>query len=119
MLVVDLSFPSSSPSHLLYRPPPLRVLHSFPTRRSSDLTLPCGSFVILHEIELDDAEVRRNGAEEFRFRRDRNAESEFLRDRKSTRLNSSHVSTSYAVFCLKKKTSYTTQTLAFHKARDE
>src|SRR5207249_5785820 len=27
-----------------------------------------------------------------------------LGDRKSTRLNSSHVSTSYAVFCLKKKT---------------
>src|SRR6266513_3541005 len=26
------------------------------------------------------------------------------RDRKSTRLNSSHVSSSYAVFCLKKKT---------------
>src|SRR5690242_21415214 len=26
-------------------------------------------------------------------------------DRKSTRLNSSHMSTSYAVFCLKKKTS--------------
>ena len=25
------------------------------------------------------------------------------RDRKSTRLNSSHVATSYAVFCLKKK----------------
>src|SRR5438067_5501513 len=28
------------------------------------------------------------------------------RDRKSTRLNSSHVSISYAVFCLKKKTNY-------------
>src|SRR5690606_30395088 len=28
---------------------------------------------------------------------------EFLRDRKSTRLNSSHVKISYAVFCLKKK----------------
>src|SRR5437868_10664168 len=28
---------------------------------------------------------------------------EDLRDRKSTRLNSSHVSISYAVFCLKKK----------------
>src|SRR5436309_5399124 len=27
-----------------------------------------------------------------------------IRDRKSTRLNSSHVKTSYAVFCLKKKT---------------
>src|SRR5699024_12015080 len=28
---------------------------------------------------------------------------EFIKDRKSTRLNSSHVSISYAVFCLKKK----------------
>src|SRR5699024_11315292 len=28
---------------------------------------------------------------------------EYFRDRKSTRLNSSHVSISYAVFCLKKK----------------
>src|SRR5699024_11319565 len=30
-----------------------------------------------------------------------------LQDRKSTRLNSSHVSISYAVFCLKKKTKNT------------
>src|SRR6266513_5266241 len=30
----------------------------------------------------------------------------FSRDRKSTRLNSSHVSISYAVFCLKKKNQY-------------
>src|SRR5207249_12308417 len=35
--------------------------------------------------------------------RDRGAQLH-LRDRKSTRLNSSHVSSSYAVFCLKKKT---------------
>src|SRR5438309_8363698 len=32
-------------------------------------------------------------------------ESEDVADRKSTRLNSSHSSISYAVFCLKKKTS--------------
>src|SRR5699024_11367190 len=32
------------------------------------------------------------------------------RDRKSTRLNSSHVSISYAVFCLKKKINNTTHT---------
>src|SRR5699024_2549273 len=32
--------------------------------------------------------------------------TEGLEDRKSTRLNSSHVSISYAVFCLKKKNSY-------------
>src|SRR5690606_39907284 len=31
-------------------------------------------------------------------------------DRKSTRLNSSHVKISYAVFCLKKKTTHTRQT---------
>src|SRR5690625_5661054 len=31
------------------------------------------------------------------------------RDRKSTRLNSSHVAISYAVFCLKKKNDHSTQ----------
>src|SRR2546430_9284851 len=31
------------------------------------------------------------------------------RDRKSTRLNSSHIAISYAVFCLKKKIKYTTK----------
>src|SRR5690554_7440891 len=33
-------------------------------------------------------------------------EKKFTRDRKSTRLNSSHVRISYAVFCLKKKKKY-------------
>src|SRR3712207_6971482 len=32
-----------------------------------------------------------------------------IRDRKSTRLNSSHANISYAVFCLKKKINYRTQ----------
>src|SRR5690625_7014287 len=35
----------------------------------------------------------------------------FTGDRKSTRLNSSHVAISYAVFCLKKKTKSITSTL--------
>src|SRR5438034_4780312 len=35
----------------------------------------------------------------------------WLKDRKSTRLNSSHTVISYAVFCLKKKTQDTQQTL--------
>src|SRR3989442_2940915 len=34
-----------------------------------------------------------------------------IRDRKSTRLNSSHVRISYAVFCLKKKTIYPSHSL--------
>src|SRR5690606_41690092 len=37
--------------------------------------------------------------------RDGRLEYEAAQDRKSTRLNSSHVKISYAVFCLKKKTS--------------
>src|SRR5436309_12724766 len=36
------------------------------------------------------------------------------RDRKSTRLNSSHVKISYAVFCLKKKKKIITTKNAFH-----
>src|SRR3712207_7964371 len=34
------------------------------------------------------------------------SEGVFQQDRKSTRLNSSHANISYAVFCLKKKTTY-------------
>src|SRR5256885_8316098 len=37
-----------------------------------------------------------------------------LRDRKSTRLNSSHLVISYAVFCLKKKKQYYTTTTQHH-----
>src|SRR3712207_6944391 len=36
------------------------------------------------------------------------ADAKEARDRKSTRLNSSHANISYAVFCLKKKKNYTT-----------
>src|SRR5690606_42134081 len=39
----------------------------------------------------------------------RGFESLLLQDRKSTRLNSSHVKISYAVFCLKKKTKKTSK----------
>src|SRR5204862_2053486 len=40
-----------------------------------------------------------------------------IRDRKSTRLNSSHVEISYAVFCLKKKTSAKSCESERHKGR--
>src|SRR5690349_22041776 len=39
----------------------------------------------------------------FRTHWNRSTEAQLLEDRKSTRLNSSHVEISYAVFCLKKK----------------
>src|SRR2546421_1754796 len=46
---------------------------------------------------------RRRGAVPIRFRAARAARGGSGRDRKSTRLNSSHDQISYAVFCLKKK----------------
>src|SRR5947208_6218249 len=68
------------------------VLHSFPTRRSSDLDA---------RVEQDEPErhlARRRQREERR------------QDRKSTRLNSSQQIISYAVFCLKTKTKVTNKT---------
>src|SRR5438067_9346708 len=79
----------------------LPQLHSFPTRRSSDLhpsqlyeALCEGLLLFLLLLVAERRGVRhRPGI----------VSGLFLIDRKSTRLNSSHVSISYAVFCLKKK----------------
>src|SRR5438128_8082062 len=76
-----------------------RDLHSFPTRRSSDLH-PRRRDRQLGETDADGVVhgVGDGGG-----------------DRKSTRLNSSHGSISYAVFCLKKK-KLVPDTLAIHRA---
>src|SRR3712207_6985623 len=47
-----------------------------------------------------------------RVARDRDPDA--ARDRKSTRLNSSHANISYAVFCLKKKTNHRFHTVLTH-----
>src|SRR5690606_40811655 len=95
-------------------------LHSFPTRRSSDLDK-AGLAEAIAAVratrsmdELDgwlpahaSAHLRSGAEMTARFRRYPGAISNGLRiaadcalDRKSTRLNSSHVKISYAVFCL-------------------
>src|SRR5207253_9865916 len=91
-----------------------RDAHSFPTRRSSDLRRPppggaehcdrarharrgCRARAALR---LAEGRPRRPRPAD---RRRRRAVLRLLPDRKSTRLNSSHVAISYAVFCLKKK----------------
>src|SRR5690242_21491949 len=93
-------------SLFLYCSAPPRHLHSFPTRRSSDLVLrqradrpgrphrvdadPLPGRVVHRDLEVGRClDQDRRGGEQG--------------DRKSTRLNSSHMSISYAVFCLKKK----------------
>src|SRR5699024_11813453 len=92
-----------------------RVLHSFPTRRSSDLANGsfCGAnlgFCLsltgrydLWILNSDDPLDPANSENSIRFFEARSPDKFWVRDRKSTRLNSSHVSISYAVFCLKKK----------------
>src|SRR5690606_40623378 len=85
------------------RRPPTSTL--FPYRRSSDLHHVDRR---LHLVEpVLQAPPHRGGAVVEPLPED------LLQDRKSTRLNSSHVKISYAVFCLKKKT----QTASCHSWR--
>src|SRR5688572_33431916 len=72
-----------------------RDLHSFPTRRSSDLPVPGDTPSSFAE--------RAAGLPERRLVELAAYAPQWARDRKSTRLNSSHSQISYAVFCLKKK----------------
>src|SRR5438309_7922820 len=76
-------------------------LYSFPTRRSSDLTLQARPEVF-EAIGVDRAVHVGFGVVDHRVNVPALAHA-VIRDRKSTRLNSSHSSSSYAVFCLKKK----------------
>src|SRR5690606_41853673 len=95
-----------------------RELHSFPTRRSSDLGNQgdAGKGRAAHELgpgQQHDRPAREIGVDRVGFeaglagiddeRKIVRVASDQGVDRKSTRLNSSHVKNSYAVFCLKKK----------------
>src|SRR5438876_7754550 len=75
-----------------------RNLHSFPTRRSSDLSRGGDGGQAFSGGARARIDSRAGGAD-WRHRVFDPARG----DRKSTRLNSSHPSISYAVFCLKKK----------------
>src|SRR5207302_9403990 len=102
---------------LLYPSRTLRDLYSFPTRRSSDLDrfhMPLGecmtaSFRRLLQRLLNPRGTIPSNPEPQPLQDERCAPARKTRgrtafvDRKSTRLNSSHVKISYAVFCLKKK----------------
>src|SRR5690606_41139144 len=103
---------SHSPSRLSLSVPHLH-LHSFPTRRSSDLTqqqLADKVGIKFQQIQKYETGMNRVSASRLWDVADALGVSIsyfwicWNLDRKSTRLNSSHVKISYAVFCLKKKT---------------
>src|SRR5690606_41560081 len=92
-----------------------RVLRSFPTRRSSDLRPLLAVGRRREDGAGEDGEGQGEGGRGPRTtaraaagtgpgRASRARTAELSEDRKSTRLNSSHVKISYAVFCLQKKT---------------
>src|SRR5437879_9535953 len=84
---------------LLPRPPPRSTLFPYTTLfRSRDMSADC-----VHIVELRGRNVARARAVWSDTRRTGGALPHRARDRKSTRLNSSHRCISYAVFCLKKK----------------
>src|SRR5207244_10822151 len=80
-----------------------RDLHSFPTRRSSDLAFERVLHVGAGVRGRREASVLAGGEELLQVTDDAGCEAVLAEDRKSTRLNSSHQIISYAVFCLKKK----------------
>src|SRR5206468_6036816 len=95
----------------ILRPPPTPTLFPYTTLfRSDELRLhhsPPGQIPVqigLHqEIAAGAIQRHRNLVREFDPRRPDRMPFTCWRDRKSTRLNSSHDQISYAVFCLKKK----------------
>src|SRR5207302_7604749 len=88
------------PFFLFYCCGPIRDLHSFPTRRSSDLFADAYDKLLRATDGLDLARDLLAGVRDYHQAK---VAGQVESDRKSTRLNSSHVKISYAVFCLKKK----------------
>src|SRR5438067_13097759 len=91
-----LTYPSSSFFFLLIRRPPRSTLFPYTTLFRS---APSGEMRMRARLAVGIAVVIACLGLPGRYGGPAGAES----DRKSTRLNSSHVSISYAVFCLKKK----------------
>src|SRR5207253_4107578 len=95
--------------------PDHRDLHSFPTRRSSDLLASINPKPLIDALSPGKGTMKNRGLGRKAFSKaigklgrkadlgHQDERGSAGGDRKSTRLNSSHVAISYAVFCLKKK----------------
>src|SRR5256885_5539679 len=95
---------------MIRRPPrstlfPYTTLFRSQPRENGGLRYSSGSFTFIHRLQRCGAcEPRQcKAVEENNSDGEHTAQRSSHRDRKSTRLNSSHLVISYAVFCLKKK----------------
>src|SRR5699024_12747325 len=112
--LMPLSSSSMNTMSLLSGHPRFQYLYSFPTRRSSDLDMQIltNTLRIANQINdyIQNERSKKGKLDNYRYMYDPNHDRYFhVKDRKSTRLNSSHVSISYAVFCLKKKNKKTSR----------
>src|SRR5690242_21187555 len=91
------------------RRPPRSTLFPYTTLFRSERRIPARDAhadIIVQDVDAAPAHARGlDHRGERRLPGDVRLERDALADRKSTRLNSSHMSISYAVFCLKKKRS--------------
>src|SRR5690606_42096488 len=95
-----------------------RDLHSFPTRLSSDLPLldrmdviRLSGYIAEEKVAIAKAHLWPKLLKRVNLKASQLSITDAALDRKSTRLNSSHVKISYAVFCLKKKKKITEKIL--------
>src|SRR5205807_9098506 len=102
-MIVSSSSSYTYLSFFLYSPAHHRDLHSFPTRRSSDLLRFMKRPARVSELDVVSFSSPPSNGFCWWGSGCNLWPSVMQADRKSTRLNSSHLVISYAVFCLKKK----------------
>src|SRR5690348_17663926 len=92
----------------MIRRPPRSTLFPYTTLFRSRVLLPAATVLVDEKIHSFRAALRL-GVDHHFGGDPQHLDSTLARDRKSTRLNSSHPSISYAVFCLKKKKNHNNQ----------
>src|SRR5256885_3150216 len=99
----------------MIRRPPRSTLFPYTTLFRSGDNYADGRLIPTGSINIEAGHYDATAAPGSKFDPAGNPHNAFRSDRKSTRLNSSHLVISYAVFCLKKKKKKYTRSLCIHE----